>query len=429
MSTPGTPRPSANPLRRRIPEQTIVAVLALDGWGADWIGGRADEALACGRDALAKAIEAGAGYAVTPCGGRLFDSIEVDDFLQWREDLGEAPFWSDRTRRTREALVASTRAGDRPGPGPSARPPTPTRFTVLLERTFDLRRFARGRPVRLRVPTPLSGDYHDAITVTHSIPPELGAAISTSEGRLDIRLDVPVDPVVSVAARFDFVGHAPAPDGGDVRLSDREREIWLRPEEGLIGVTPSVSALAWRLAGSKDPAAAVATFASYLSDRFRFRQVRYDELVGSPCDWALDTRTYDCLLCSALMAALCRARGIPARMVTGHYLSRLCSARHAWVEIGIDGLGWAPLDILHHERRANDYPEHEDWWFHFKRRWDYRMVFERLPLTFTGPMSIRFPKLWTMVTLPDPRGTVIRHIDLADGSLIYQDRISVDWRD
>jgi hypothetical protein len=404
-----------------------VAFLAIEGWAADLAAGRIDEALGGARSALEMAVDAGAGYARAAGGGRLFDCAEVERFLQWREDRDATPFWRERTKQTRRALVASTRAADRPAPGAAARSPPPTQFTVWMERTFDLSRFSRGKLVRLRLPTPLNNDYHHAVTVVPRAPPALGATISASEGRLDFRLEVPADPVVSIAARFSFVGRAPSPEPGQFRLSDREREVFLRPREGLIEVTPSVTEVAWRVAGSLEPLAAVAAFWSFMIDGFRFRQIHYDELVGPPCDWALRTRSYDCLLCSALMAALCRARGIPARIVSGHYLSRLCPAKHAWVELGIEGLGWAPFDMFNHERDEAAFLEDRNWWRHFNRRWDYRMVFEQLPLAFTGPMSVRFPESWDMLTLPDVGGTLIRYTDVADGSLIYQDRLSVDW--
>jgi len=46
-----------------------------------------------------------------------------------------------------------------------------------------------------------------------------------------------------------------------------------------------------------------------------------------------------CQLVSALFASMCRARGIPARILGGFYLYRTFSTNHYWAEAWIDGQG------------------------------------------------------------------------------------------
>src|SRR5262249_23685572 len=54
-------------------------------------------------------------------------------------------------------------------------------------------------------------------------------------------------------------------------------------------------------------------------------------------DEILDRGKAFCLGWAEFCIALCRASGIPARLVAGH-------ANHAWLEIYINGVGWLPIE-------------------------------------------------------------------------------------
>ena len=420
------PRPARDPRHRCVPEADILARLALDGWPGELADGRAGEARAGAARALGLALAAGAGFARDARGGRLFDFIEVEDLLEWLAETGRDPLWRDRPATARRTYVASTRAGERPA-GKDLEP-APTRFRLRLSRRFDLARFAPGTPLRLRLPTPLPSAYHQAIAVTPILPPGLDGLVSCAEGRMEVRLRAPDDPGLILGADITFTAVPPAPGDEAGRLSGADREAHLRPFEDLIGVTPRIVDLAGRLARGAPPLEAVAAFWSFLVDGFHFRSLRCDDVEGvSPCEWSLDHRAYDCRLAAALLVALCRAHGLPARTVSGHYLSRLCPANHSWAEIWIDGMGWLPADILHHERDDPRWRPQNAWWEHFRQRWDYRLVFERPPRHFTGPMSARLPRAWQIMQTPIPGGLRISYRDLAGGALIYADDLRVDW--
>ena len=50
------------------------------------------------------------------------------------------------------------------------------------------------------------------------------------------------------------------------------------------------------------------------------------------------------------MLACCRARGIPARYVSGYIepgRGRRSGASHAWVDVWLDGKGWISVDVTH----------------------------------------------------------------------------------
>ena len=428
MSSSRVPGPALDARHRCVDEARIIDLLAIEGWAQEWSEGRLVDARRGAAAALDLAIAAGAGFALTASGARLFDPLEVEDALEWLAVTGRKTLWTDQTAHSRVAFIAATRAGDRPLDAGQAGEPGRTRFRVTFHRVFDLFRFSPGGRIRLRLPAPVRSDYHREVAVTPLCPADLSAAVAVGDGRVEFRLEVPESPRVALGAVSDFVGGLPAPRGDAGRLSERDAELHLRPSEGLIEITPAVREAAGRLAAGLTPRAAVAAFWTFLVDGFHFRTVRYEEILGeSACDWALRTRSYDCLVSAALLVALCRARGIPARLVSGHFLCRLAPTNHGWVEVWIDDMGWMPVDISHHARSDPQWGPHRDWWSHFARRWDYRMVFERLPLDFTGPMSVRFPPAWQMLHTPLKPGIAITYTDIADGSLIYQDRVTVDW--
>ena len=58
---------------------------------------------------------------------------------------------------------------------------------------------------------------------------------------------------------------------------------------------------------------------------------------------ALITKKGKCTEYAATMVALCRAKGIPARTVTGHFM-RNYNSSHAWVEVYYKDYGWVTYD-------------------------------------------------------------------------------------
>ena len=233
--------------------------------------------------------------------------------------------------------------------------------------------------------------------------------------------------MVTIGSDLDLVAQRPAGRAAD-RLTAQDATFYLRPSEGLIQVTPLIGDLARKIAGARAPEAAVDAFVVYMRSRFLRSYVRYDEVaMDTPGDWAVNRGFYDCQLGAAFLISLCRARGIPARMVNGHFLHRLAPSNNSWVEISIDGVRWGTIDLVNRERGLPSSPTGSDWWTHFARRTeDYRLVLERMPLAFTGPMSVRRPPVWQMLHAKGGRGLDITYRDIADGRLIYRDHIAVE---
>ena len=152
--------------------------------------------------------------------------------------------------------------------------------------------------------------------------------------------------------------------------------------------------------------------------------VRYDQVdSAAPGDWVLDTGWYDCQLGSSLFVSLCRARGIPARLMSGHMLYKLAPGFHYWAEVWKEDSGWLPFDFLSWD--LSEAGRDEVWRDRFAGNIDYRMVTQCLPLAFTGPMSVRFPPAWHLVNAPAAGGMTIRFSDLTD-ELIYSDQVTVE---
>lgn len=150
--------------------------------------------------------------------------------------------------------------------------------------------------------------------------------------------------------------------------------------------------------------------------------VHYDQVnADAPGDWVLNAGWYDCQLGSALFASMCRAQGIPARILSGHMLYRLAPGFHYWAEVWIDELGWTPFDLLTWDlsKGGRDLA----WRNCFVGKIDYRMVTQCFPLAFTGPMSVRFPPAWHLINAPFDGGMEINFTEL-DGKLIYCDRVT-----
>lgn len=62
---------------------------------------------------------------------------------------------------------------------------------------------------------------------------------------------------------------------------------------------------------------------------------------------ALNTAKGDCTEYSELMVTLCRAKGIPARIVRGVVVANSKNPRHNWVEIYLKEYGWVGMDPTH----------------------------------------------------------------------------------
>ncbi len=136
----------------------------------------------------------------------------------------------------------------------------------------------------------------------------------------------------------------------------------------------------------------------------------------------LESGWFDCQLGSALLVALCRASGIPARVVGGYLVYAASPSHHWWAEAWLPDRGWVPLDTICADLsfRGRD----AAWRDYFLGEVDYRMTTECLPRLFSRSPGLRLPVAWRTLARAD--GDVIEiGFHAADtGELVYRDRIA-----
>ena len=405
-------------------EASIVAMLVLYGWAIETRRGRAAEAGHEAAAALERWIAMGLRFERDADGARRFDVAEVLNFVKGpAHDHGD-PGYARFVRQARTMMLDFHDGRGTLDAPPAADTLPPERFTVTLEREYALGEGRPGREVRLRMPMPIEDATLSDLRYEVLAPPGTHPDVSTAPGRLDVRLAAPESRTIVVGARWSFV-HSPANAGrGGERLDDDERELYTRPAEGIVKISPRIRALADELAGDeRDPLEIVRRYLDHLVDTGHLGVVHYDELdPAAPTDWVLDAGWFDCQMGAGLVVAMCRARGMPARLVSGLQLSPAPSG-HYWFEVWIDGRGWTPFDLNISDLsfRGRD----AAWRDYYVGRVDYRMKTQVLPRVFNLTPSIRFPKAWHVLARVTEDGARTTTRDDANGAIVYDDRVSV----
>jgi hypothetical protein len=151
--------------------------------------------------------------------------------------------------------------------------------------------------------------------------------------------------------------------------------------------------------------------------------VHYDQIPAEgPCDWIVQTGWYDCQLGSALFVALCRARGIPARVIGGHVLYRRAPTNHYWVEVWLEEKGWTPFDFLSWDLSLGG--RDLQWRDHFYGQIDNRMVTQVLPFEFTGAVGVALPNVWHILQTVKGSGVAIS-LGAVNTEPLYSDIVSI----
>ncbi|MDE2434848.1 MAG: transglutaminase domain-containing protein [Sphingomonadales bacterium] len=383
---------------RTVSLDRLVDIVLLEGFAF------ADDMAAARREALEAVdhwIEGGLPTRQGP-DGPLFDPVEVDFHATRAGRRGDDDFWERHFVATLRGFVTELERE------------APQQMTVDYTRTFNLDDVPAGETKRLRMPLPLPGRYANTAITPHLPPDTVGHRLS--DGRLEVRV-VSQGAPIRIGARCIIE----LASGRDEELANRD--LYLRPSEGLVATTPQVEALAHRLAGSEHPEAAIRNLFDHLLDDFTFCQIHYDQVpVETPLDWVLRTRVYDCQLASALFIAMCRARGIPARMVSGNFLYRRSPTNHYWAEAWLENGGWTPFDFIAWDLSCGGVDS--DWRNRFFGQVDPRLVTECLPLSFTGATGVAVPSRWHILRSIAGTGAAIDLIGL-DGRSVYRDEVSI----
>lgn len=406
---------------RTVVERQIVDMLLVAAFVYELDTGQRESAIARISSALDAWIGLGLGYRMSDRGERMFDPVEVVNRMKWAGYHGYDDFWINHFVPTGRAFFSEWDSVPKDRiPGFGHR--DPARFSLDLRRIFNLSGIETGQKLRLRLPLPLSQSSQQ-IEIEPIASADLSPRIIRSEGRLDFQFAAPSDPDVEIAAKISFTTDGRSNDDLAGGAASNGSDVYLRASEGLIRITPRIQALSQALAGPGSNLLDAATaYFHHIVDELMCGMVHYDQVNSdAPGDWVLDSGWYDCQLGSALFVSICRARGIPARILSGHMLYRLAPGFHYWAEAWIDGQGWTPFDFLNWDlsRGGRD----ADWRNCFVGAIDYRMVTQCFPLAFTGPMSVRFPSAWHLVNAPCSGGMKINFTELG-GKLIYCDRIT-----
>ena len=406
---------------RTVRERQIVDMLLVAAFVSDLEAGRRESAIGRITAALNSWISLGLGYRTSDRGERMFDPVEVINRMKWSGYRALDDFWINHFVATGRAFFDEWDGGARDAPSRAA-PQDPMRFSVHLRRIFGLNGIESGQKLRLRLPLPLSQSSQQ-VEVEPIAPAGLSARVVRSEGRLDFQFTAPSELAVEIAAKIAFTTDGRSRDDLPGRLPPDRRKTYLHANEGLIRITPRIQELARAIGGTGAGDREIATkLFHYVIDELMCGMVHYDQVnADAPGDWVLDTGWYDCQLGSALFVSMCRARGIPARILSGHMLYRLAPGFHYWAEIWIDERGWTPFDFLTWDLSKGGHDM--AWRDCFVGNIDYRMITQCFPLAFTGPMSVRFPSAWHLVNAPFNGGMDINFTEL-DGKLIYCDRVT-----
>ena len=383
---------------RCVPEVDVVMQLRLAGFAYD--SEEASVTLTI-MNALETWRDAGLEFRSGP-GGRLYDPVEVVNFLKRLGLAGADSFWSERYVATGRKLVADL-----------ADLPAGCGFHVSFERTFRNSKTATaGRAPRFRVPLPLN-DCGDISSLQMQLPKD--AKSRREDGRLEVTASE-ID-LTSIAVTFNFTPNT-------VNSSDGDLDLYLRPKEGLVVITKRIADLASSLvAECPTPGLeSVRAFWDFIFDRLICGVIHYDQVdLLAPGDWVLDSGIYDCQLGSALLIALCRSIGLPARMIGGHVLYGRAPTNHFWTEVYLEGK-WAPFDLLSWDLSLGG--KDLEWRYHFFGQLDPRLVTQRLPHQFTGPIGVKIPGSWYMLQQPRDKGIAIS-LNGLDGQMVYTDVITV----
>jgi transglutaminase-like putative cysteine protease len=412
----------ADARRRVVDEASIVALVALYAWAIDLRRGERERPEREAREALDRWVALGLPFARDAGGARRFDPVEVLGFYKYAGRALGDPYLALAMAQSR-ALVLGFHDGT-----PSVQSPPRvdtlgrTRFSVSLERTFDIARGERGRPLLLRVPLPVDDGTLDGVAVDPTIPAE--ATVEIAPGRLDVRLPHPGTATVPIGVRVSFWSDPSRRGRERVALDAAQAELYTRASEGLVKVSDRVAALAARLAsGERDPFSVAQRFVDYLIDDITLGAVHYDRLDrGAPLDTVIESGWCDCQMASALFVGLCRARGIPARLVSGFLLTPATPAGHYWAEAWIDG-AWRPFDNSAADLAAGG--RDAAWRDYYFGRLDHRMTTQILPRVFNLAPSVRLPPLWHTLQAVDGDGVAQSTFDEATGALVFRDRIAV----
>lgn len=414
--------PPGDPATRRISEEEVVAQLAWPRDPSEDPGRHRARALGD----LERLVRLGLPYRRDGA-ARRFDPYEVFFFMRWAQRRFDDPLWSE------VLAVARGYASEHRALGAAAAP-----FSLRFER--EVRLDARRPGARLRTQLPLpegDGEQRDVRVALRAVP---GVSAQRDGALLDVRAEAPPgepgprSALVSMdwSLRVGWRGVAVDPARVEpLRPPAPEDAPLLAAAEGPIRVTDRVRALAAELAGdARTPWDALRGFWRFLFLRLTLGRIHGHALSKEdPLSSLLDSGRADCYWASALLVALCRARGIPARLVSGYFLYGRCQTNHCWMELRVPPYGFVPCDLWSWTLADGDVDS--EWGSWFLGRVDPRVVIERLPrrrlildrLSAAPTYELQLPR-----EEPEGHGVTILRRALADDALLCREELCLKAR-
>ena len=303
------------------------------------------------------------------------------------------------------------------------------RFEVRFRREFRLEPGATGR---LRVPLPLDDPALTDLDVELIEPRPNSVESSGAPGRLEVRIPPPDRPgsvAVEVVIRFRTAGRSHSLDHNVFNpwdTADPEYRLYTQANEGMIQVDDGIRQLAENLApGSPRPWEALRAFWDFFFTRMSSGRIHHDEQdPGSRLNSIVAGGWFDCLAGSSLLAGLCRARGIPARVVNGLTLYEAIPSNHYWTEVLIPPFGWLGFDLASWDLAAGNRLDRR-WSEHYFGQVDARMTYQRFPRQILGPPGVRFPQAWYSLPAVRDGGLETTYLERDSGALLFRDWIKV----
>jgi hypothetical protein len=309
-------------------------------------------------------------------------------------------------------------------------PSLPHRYRLTLRREWHVFNRTNGRPLIFRLPLPRRQPAR-AWSVRLLEPVAALIDRHDAEGRIELRVAPSAGSPVIAESIVEFESGETRDSGATpAALVDpipAEEQLWLRLGEGLIKPSIRIAHLARHLADTAGDARAYAHAAwAWLMRNLRCGDVLRSELdADDPLGGVFDRPVADCVLASSLLVAICRAAGIPARLVSGFLLHPAAVAPHSWAEVRLCANDWAPFDFASWSYCAGD-PVDPEWGNFYRGRIDARMTAEVAPREFTGWGSAPAPQRW--FRLERLRGNRMEHTlhSLDTGELIRRDVLELE---
>jgi hypothetical protein len=415
-------RPATNRYRTIMEERIVDFLLSPYAIAA---GARAlDTPIA--KNILETCVRLGLPYHLSENGRRLFDPVEVGNFIKYAYFKYGAPFWRDRAVFMLRRLMSETVSQVSIDIPPDLAELKPCTYDITIRRTFNLSDRPIGDLIRLSLPLPIDDPTTTVSTSVFLSSDTAGAQTKYEQARLTVRLTVPESRVVTIGVRIRL-RFKPKTDNISSSIGQQDLALYTRQEDGLIKVDRRIYDLSHSITWScVDRLDIIHRLWDFVFDELTLGSIYYDQLdPDRPLHWTLDNKLYDCKVGAALLIALCRARGIPARMISGYTINPVLPTTHSWFEVWFDGQGWLPFDLYSMDLCCGD--KASPWRHHFFGKIDHRLVTERLPRLFSGLGGIKLPNMWQMTSARDGEGVTTYFENLETGNLIYSETITVAY--